>query len=119
MSAVPSMDSPAFEHLRPAVDSDVVIRWYDDEAVAWSSRASRPASLSAIAAMVFQMLDGSASVGEIIDDIHDVVGVPRPIAAQRLFQILKQFDEAALLAIPDASWPAGGQFDPFPGPLNH
>ncbi len=120
MNSIESLDSAEFELLRPAVDLGAIVRSYGDETVAWSARASRPGYLSPVATIVYRMLDGSATVGEIIDDIHDVVGVPRASAADLMSRILAQLDNSALLTTSAPTWPTEpGQSFLFPAPHNH
>ncbi len=120
MSPDTPLDAPRLESLRPLIDAGVLVRTFDDEAVAWSARGGRPIHLSPVAQVVFSMLDGSAPVGELIDDIHDVVGVPRESAADLMARILAQFESAALLATSPPTWPPdSGLATIFPAPHNH
>jgi len=104
--------------LRPMVRDDIVLRTYGMEAVGWSPISPRPIHLDPVSALVIQMLDGSVSVGELIADIHDVIGVPPAIARSQLRRILAWFDAGGILSTSRESIIEDGSIDLFPAPPN-
>jgi hypothetical protein len=54
------------DEFRPALRQDNLVRRYDNEIVAWSSICRRPVFLDPIAAVVFQIVDGIATVKSLI-----------------------------------------------------
>ena len=65
-----------------------IIRRYDDGLVAWSPSSPRPTPLTDVQAVVFQILDGSGTVAELVRDIHEVVGVSEAVARGQLQSVL-------------------------------
>ena len=118
MSIVLNMPDAQFERLRPAAATDALIRHYDDDILAWSAHSARPTALKGVAAVVFQILDGSATVSELISDIHDVVGVPAGVARGQLRRVIDELSDAGLLDGSAAAEPAPTKFDLFPAPPN-
>lgn len=101
----------------PALLDSVQLRSYDTEAVAWSPQSSQPVYLDAVAALIAQLLDGSADLGTIADDVNAVLGVPESIARAQLGRVVTLLDEAALL---EQSQPHTARHEPevFPAPPN-
>lgn len=90
-------DDSAIEDWIPVVRSDVLIRHYANEAVAWSPAARTPVYLDPVAALALAVVDGEASVGEIIEDVNEIVGVPLSIARNQVLRVVTLFDRASLL----------------------
>lgn len=117
MTSLIALSQEELDELRPCVAPDAVVRHYDDGIVAWSPSSPRPAPLDGVAAVVFQILDGSATVAELVTDIHEVVGVPAAVARSQLRQVLGQFEADGLVAgtRPEV---APTKLDLFPAPPN-
>lgn len=110
-----------FDACTPLARTDALVRAYDNEFVVWSPDAGRPIHLDPVAAVVFQLLDGSARLVDLIADIHEVIGVPAQVARNQLRRVVRQLEEAALLGGPG---PATERVstelgEMFPGPVNH
>lgn len=103
---------------RPCVRADALVRRYGNEAVAWSPLHRYPTSMDPVAALVFQLLDGSASVAELVTDVHEVVGIPQSIAHNQLMRVLSQLHDAGLLLTSAADVDPDAEPDLFPAPPN-
>lgn len=82
----------------PSVRTDAIARHYGNEIVAWSPVSPQPAYLDPVAALVYQLLDGTATVGELVEDVHDVVGVPKGVARDQIRRVVMRLDAATLLS---------------------
>ena len=111
-----SLDDAQFDACKPEARADRLIRWYGNEAVAWSPVAAMPVHLDPLSALVVQMLDGSATVADIVTDVHDVLGVPRSVARDQLRRAVSRLDQGGLLTT-STEVPAD-DMDFFPGPPN-
>lgn len=114
-------DQSEFLAWAPEVRSDALVRHFDNEIVAWSPAYPRPAHLDPVAALVFQMLDGRATIGELVTDVHDVVGAPTGVVRDQMRRVLAQLDQARLLTTsvaPARQAPEADDLDIFLGPPN-
>ena len=107
-----------FETLRPEVRADALVRHYDNEIVAWSPSSRAPTYLDPVAALIFQILDGNASVADLVGDVHEFVGVPEAVARSQIRRVISQLHSAGLLTTSTPSDAPNVQLDLFPGPLN-
>lgn len=82
---------------RPALRPDLLRRDIGHEAVIWSPIRQDPISLDAVARVLLDIIDGHASIAELISDVHEVIGVPREVAAARVHQVVNQLDTAGAL----------------------
>jgi hypothetical protein len=69
----------------------------DGEAVVWSTISPVPMRLDPVATVLLDVIDGVASVGEIVADVQEVIGLPYDVANQQVARILRSFDDARLL----------------------
>jgi len=67
-----------------AMAEDTVIRFFENEAVAWGPGQPWPLYLDPVASLVVQMLDGEATVAELAEDVHEIVGVPNETAVDQI-----------------------------------
>jgi hypothetical protein len=81
----------------PVVRPGSVVRHYDTEAVAWSSNGAGPALLDAVSAVVIQIVDGGATVADLVEDVHAALGVGTDVARARILRALGVLDDAGLL----------------------
>jgi hypothetical protein len=81
----------------PMVRPGAVVRQYDTEAVAWSDNGSGPALLDPVTAVVIQILDGEATVGDLVEDVHVGLGVGRGVARAQIVRALALLDGAGAL----------------------
>lgn len=95
--------SPANVELLPSSDVVPLLRDgierqdIDGEAVVWSPISPVPTHLDPVATVLLDVIDGIASIGEIVADVQEVVGLPYDVAQQRIAHIIRTFDEARLL----------------------
>ncbi len=104
--------------LSPQVNPNAIVRFYDNELVAWSPTSHDPTSLDAVASVVYQMLDGTATVAELAVDIHEVVGVSESVAQNQLRRVITQLGNAGLLEDPQTDEDLQLKEDFFPAPPN-
>ena len=100
---------------RPVLRSDNLARHYDNEVVAWSSASALPVFLDPIAAVVFQIIDGVATVADLINDVHAELGLAREVADLQIRKCLHLLDAGGLLAT-STSTPASATDDLFAEP---
>lgn len=93
---------------------DTVVRRIAGEAVIWASNGPGPVRLDQVATTVFDIVDGSATIEELVQDVHNVVGVSREDARFHIQRSLADLAGAgALQEIPGRAGPALDYF-PFP-----
>jgi hypothetical protein len=108
-----------FDGLRPSIAAVVETRSYEDGIIAWSPSNPRLTPLAGVASVVFQILDGSATVAELVEDIHEVVGVPEAVARGQLRRLLDQFATDGLLeGVNGGDGSVPTKIDLFPAPPN-
>lgn len=101
----------------PALSDGSLIRFYGNEAIAWAPDHPTPAFLDPVAATLVQVLDGSATIADLVADICDAVGVPEEIAASQIGRVLRVLHEQGLLEDADADHDASDS-PIFSGPPN-
>jgi hypothetical protein len=69
----------------------------DGEAVVWSPISLVPTRLDPVATVLLDVIDGVASIGEIVADVQEVIGLPYDVAQQQVTHIVRTFDNAKLL----------------------
>ena len=119
MEATALLDDDEFEASTPSARSDILVRHYETESVVWSPDAQEPVYLDPVAALVFQLLGGDVSVGALIADVHEVLGIPEAIAQKQLRRVVAMLDRGAILE--RSTMPAGqvdASLDLFPAPPN-
>lgn len=73
----------------PAIRDDLLVHAFDDaSALAWGNHPN-PVALDPAGHIVLQILDGQATVDELVADIHDIVAIPEAIARQRVEHTLR------------------------------
>jgi hypothetical protein len=112
------IDDQQFEMSSPAVCEDVIVRHYEDELVVWSPEGLAPVRLDPVAGLVFQFLDGATTLGEIIADVHDVIGVPVTVVRSQLRRIISELDQAGVFAESPNREATNRSIEVFPGPPN-
>ena len=112
------LDDPTFDSSVPQVRTDAVVHHFDNEIVAWSSITAAPAYLDPVAALALQMLDGTASVADLIADVHEVLGIPKAVARSQLRRAISLLDDGGLLTSSTAPESPATDIDLFPAPPN-
>ena len=82
---------------RPAIRSDLLCRQFDHESVVWSPLRQDPVALDAIATTLLGILDGEATIAELIEDVHDVVGISRDLARSQVLRTVELLHDAGAL----------------------
>lgn len=100
----------------PVTRADNVVRSYGNEAVAWSAIAPEPVFLDPVAALVLQIVDGCATVGDLVEDVHDVLGVDPTVALEALNRTLGLFAAGGLLENAPPTTRPTDEHAPFRGP---
>lgn len=85
------------ERFTPVARVDTLVRPYGNEAVAWSMVADEPVFLDPAAALVLQIVDGRATVRDLVEDIHDVLGIDPAVALGEVIRSLEIFTAGGLL----------------------
>lgn len=108
----------AFDALIPRSREDVLLRRFDDRAVAWSPIASQPIQLEPLTNAVFNLLDGEVSAGDLVADLCAVLEVAKPFARDVLRRELWLLEDAGLLTTSLATWQPDRDREVFPVPPN-
>lgn len=112
---LPGVYSPFGDGDRPAPIPGLLRRRYGTESVIWADGGA-PMYLDPLASLTLDLLDGEASVAELVHDVHDVVGVPEAIAHRQIHRSLSVLASAGALV---GTVPAQPNTDLFHAPLNH
>ena len=106
----------------PELRGDYLRRDVDGGCVVWSPVLSAPTVLDPVAAVMLEVIDGEASIGQLVKEVHEEVGVPLDIAHKQVERAVHLFDAARLLTSSDGSSPSGDEnrlSELFSGPLSH
>ena len=90
----------------PAIRAGVAQRRIDTEAVVWSELRGQPSYLDPIATVLMDVVDGLATIDELIEDVHDALGVDRYTARRQVTRSIDLFDSAGILETsePSGTW---------------
>jgi hypothetical protein len=95
---------PAGEQARPnALDfvpelrNDFVRRTVSDECLVWSPVCAEPVVLDAVARVMLDVIDGTASIAELAVDVRDVLNLPLEIAQRQVTRVVEVLAGAGLL----------------------
>jgi hypothetical protein len=81
----------------PRLREDVARRDLGPESVVWSPVAPEPVALDPVATVMLDVIDGEASVGGLVTDVQEAVGVNRDAAERQVGKVIELFDAAGLL----------------------
>jgi hypothetical protein len=81
----------------PELRHDLERRDFDGESVVWSPIASFAMALDPVATLMLEVVDGSASISELADDVHETVAIPLPEARHQVARIVELYASAGLL----------------------
>lgn len=81
----------------PILRPDLLRRDLDHEAVIWSPIRPDPAALDPIASVMLAVIDGVATVDDLVRDVREVVGVEKALAEAQVNRVIAQLDEAGAL----------------------
>lgn len=92
---------------RPQLRSDIVTHEVGPEVVAWPDGAEAPTYLDPVAALLAELLDGTASVEELVSDVHEALDVPLDIATSQVQRAISTLATGRLLepkTVPSVHW---------------
>jgi hypothetical protein len=118
VGSAPANVEAAFDALVPRARDDVLVRRYDDGAVAWSPTAPRPLSLEPLTDAVFNLLDGEVSAGDLVADLAAVLEVGDPVAREVLRRELSLLEGAGLLSTSTPTMQPDQESGVWPAPPN-
>ena len=93
MSASPSFD----DAFAPAVRPDVQTVTIDGERVVFDPQRGEVHQLNPIGSVIWEFLDGTATIGELVADLSDAFHVAPDTVHADLVTLLAQLDEHSLL----------------------
>lgn len=99
----------------PTVRDDLASEQVDLERVLWSPAGSLPVYLAPVDALLFSILDGSATLGILRQEVSDELGISVQIADQYLLNLLQVLDSGGILVdspLPEWSAPISSIADP-------
>ena len=105
--------------LLPGVRDDLEVRTYGLDAVAWSPTAPGPIALDPVGKLALEFFDGNVTVSDLIEDVHQAVGIPASLARDRLLRVLDEFAAAGLLTTTESAAVSVDGVALFSGPQNH
>jgi hypothetical protein len=117
------VDGRHAHQLVPHPTPGTAVERFGNEAIAWAPHSATPAHLEPIATIVWDLLDGATSVGDIANDVAAELGLPPTIVTNQAMRVAGQLDAAGLI-VADATEsiaPAAGTTAPLlvDQPLNH
>jgi hypothetical protein len=86
----------------PELRGDYLRRDLEGGCVVWSPVSPAPTVLDPVAAVMLDVIDGEASVGQLATEVHEEVGVPLEVARQQVERTVQLFGQAGLLTSPRA-----------------
>jgi len=81
----------------PELRGDFERRQVGAECVVWSPLAPEPTALDPVGAVMLDVVDGAASIGELAIDVHEEIGVPLEQAREQVARVITALDRAGLL----------------------
>lgn len=105
----------------PSLHRDFTHRVVDGETIVWSPTQASPAVLDGVSAVMLDVIDGTASIGQLAREVHEEVGVPLDLAIAQVARTVATFDHLGLLDDAQQRPPVAEPFGrtPFLGPLTH
>jgi len=110
-------DAALFEDSIVSVRRGTHVRTYAGEAVVWSP-GRPPLLLDPVGAVVLQLLNGEATVGDLAIEVSEEVGIPRSIALNQFRRVLSSLAEGGALSGPHSVPPPDVPGEVFHGPYN-
>ena len=81
----------------PSVRTGVATVEFGHECVAWATPSIRPVYLDPVASVIRQIIDGHASVADLVDDVHDVLGLDEVVARAQIERTITTLWGAGML----------------------
>jgi hypothetical protein len=81
----------------PELRTDFERRDLDGECVVWSPIAAEPVVFDPVAMLMLDVIDGEATMQQLVTDVHEVVEIPLETAQQQVARIVELYSRAGLL----------------------
>ena len=81
----------------PVLDDTAVVERVGHEAIVWAEGRTMPSVLDPLATVMLDVIDGSASAGELIGDVVEVIGLDPATAERQVSRSLVAIGAAGLL----------------------
>ncbi len=81
----------------PALRSDFLRCEVDGETIVWSHMTAGPTLLDPVAALMLDVIDGEATVGQLSSEVSDEVGITLDVATEQIQRTVELFGGAGLL----------------------
>lgn len=82
---------------RPARRPDVWLRQAEGENVVFDPKTGAVHILNATALAIWELCDGDTRVGEMVEAICGLSGLPRDVVQEDVERILKEFEQAGIV----------------------
>ena len=76
---------------------DFLRRDIDSSAIVWAADQPVPWALDPVSTVMIDVVDGEATVADLVEDVCEVIGVPRDTAIGQVSRVLQTFEAAGLL----------------------
>ena len=102
----------------PCLRSDFARENFDHEVVVWSPVRPEPTVLDPVTSVFLDIVDGIATIEQLVSDIRSVVGVSEDVARRQVGRHLELLDGAGLLMSSAGSDDFDFRREPFLTPQN-
>ena len=85
--------------LVPDLRSDLCRQDVGHEAIIWSPIREDPFAMDPVATVMLDVIDGNATLADLAEDVHMVVGVPAEVAELQVQRVVHLLDQAGALTI--------------------
>ena len=113
-----TLDDRSFDASVYQVRGDAILRRYDNESVSWSPVASEPVHLDPLASIVYELFESEVSVGDLLTEVNEVLGVPKSVARSQVRRVVAILNRGALMTTSMPAARSGGAIDLMLGPPN-
>ncbi len=103
----------------PTLATDVLVRAFDTESIAWASNRPAPVLLDPVASILARCFDGEGQMGDLVNDVVAEVGVMRDVAIGEVLRVEQLLRLEGLLADAETiegAWPDNPTFFDPPSP---
>jgi len=83
--------------MQPALRADLLRRDVGYETCLWSPIRRHPVALDAVTRVMLDVIDGQATIGDLTEDVREVVGIPDDLARSQIHRIIGLLDMAGAL----------------------
>lgn len=94
----PTSRAEAFSFV-PRLRAAPLVERFGNEAVIWNPDQGTPIYLDAVASLLLGVVDGFASVSDLIDDVREAVGIDEATATEQVLRVVGLYHSANLLEV--------------------